>query len=37
MMDLVRLEIRVEERVFGFGFFLYDILNRFDKICKNVR
>lgn len=33
MMDLVQLEIKEREKVFGFGFFLYNILDRFDRIC----
>lgn len=24
-------------RAFGFGFFLYDVINRFDKICENAK
>lgn len=24
------------EKVYGFGFFLYDILDRFNKICMNI-
>lgn len=36
MMVLALSEIREKERVYGFGFFLYDILNRFNKICKEV-
>lgn len=33
MMDLARLEIKEEEKACGYGFFLYDILNRFCKVC----
>lgn len=35
-MDLVQLEIREKERVCGFGFFLYNILDRFNKICEEA-
>ena len=37
MMDLVQLEIKEKARVYGFGFFLYDILNRFNAVCINAR
>lgn len=37
MMDLVQLEIKEKGKVYGFGFFLYDVLDRFCKICEEVR
>lgn len=36
MMDLVLLEIRAKVKVYGFGFFLYNILDRFDEICSQA-
>lgn len=33
MMDLAQLETKEEEKACGFGFFLYNILDRFNKIC----
>lgn len=37
MTALVLLEIRERAKVYGFGFFLYDILTRFNVICKEAR
>ena len=34
MMALISQEVREKEKVYGFGFFLYDILNRFVAICE---
>lgn len=36
-MALVLLVTKERARVYGFGFFLYDILTRFDVICKQAR
>ena len=36
-MDLVQSEIWELAKACGFGFFLYDILNRFDKICLKIQ
>lgn len=33
-MDLAILEQKEKGKAFGFGFFLYDVLNKFTKICK---
>lgn len=37
MTVLALLEIKEGEKVYGFGFFLYDILSRFNVICKEAR